>query len=128
MARVTVEDCFDKVGSRFELVIIASQRGKELNHGTPSLIQTEKVKKEKESIIALREIAAGLIDIEKIKSILVNSFLSRGILDVEISPQLPEIDEIFKSDTEAQSQEGLANDKSIASDQIYQDDETIEEE
>jgi len=56
MARITVEDCNKFVQNRFELILVAAQRGKELNHGAVALI--DNVKKDKEAIVALREIAA----------------------------------------------------------------------
>ena len=57
MARVTVEDCLDKVSSRFELVMLASQRAKQLLKGAKPLIQSNN----REIVIALREIAAGKV-------------------------------------------------------------------
>ena len=69
MARITIEDCNKFVENRFELVLVASQRGKELNHGAP--IKIDNVKKDKEAIVALREIAAGILDVENLKSALI---------------------------------------------------------
>lgn len=60
MARVTVEDCLEKVANRFDLVEIAAKRAHQLNAGShTSLLDGEG---DKSSVIALREIAAGLID------------------------------------------------------------------
>lgn len=63
MARLTVEDCLDKVGNRFELVLLASQRARQLALGAHPLIDAEK---DKPSVIALREIADGKISNENI--------------------------------------------------------------
>ena len=72
MARITVEDCNKFVPNRFELILVAAQRGKELNHGAVALI--ENVKKDKEAIVALREIAAGFLSIENLeRSIIAKS-------------------------------------------------------
>jgi DNA-directed RNA polymerase subunit omega len=60
MARVTVEDCLEQVNNRFELVLIASQRTRQIIKGSPSLLDVER--DNKEAVIALREIAAGLIE------------------------------------------------------------------
>ena len=57
MARITVEDCLDKVSSRFELVTLASKRAKQLFKGAKPLIQSNN----REIVIALREIAAGKV-------------------------------------------------------------------
>ena len=60
MARVTVEDCLDKVENRFKLVLIAAKRAHQLNSG--GYRTTLDVGKDKPTVLALREIEAGLID------------------------------------------------------------------
>ena len=60
MARVTVEDCLDKVENRFELVLVAAKRAHQLNSG--GFRTTLDVGKDKPTVLALREIEAGLID------------------------------------------------------------------
>ena len=60
MARVTVEDCLDKVENRFELVLIAAKRAHQLNSG--GYRTTLDAGKDKPTVLALREIEAGLID------------------------------------------------------------------
>ena len=57
MARITVEDCLGKIPSRFELVILASKRAKQLFKGARPLIETDNL----EIVTALREIAAGKV-------------------------------------------------------------------
>lgn len=59
MARVTVEDCLERVPSRFELVVLASKRAKQLLKGSRPLIET----RNKEVVSALREIAAGKVSV-----------------------------------------------------------------
>ena len=58
MARVTVEDCLDKVDNRFQLVLVATKRARQLANGVQPLIEWEN---DKPTIVALREIADGLI-------------------------------------------------------------------
>ena len=58
MARITIEDCTEKVPNRFHLVQMASIRAKQLKKGARSLVETED---NKEVVTALREIAAGYI-------------------------------------------------------------------
>jgi len=60
MARVTVEECLDKVENRFELVLVAAKRAHQLNSG--GYRSTLDVGKDKPTVLALREIEAGLID------------------------------------------------------------------
>jgi len=57
MARITVEDCLAKVPSRFELVVVAARRAKELLQGARPLVRSEN----KEVVTGLREIAAGKV-------------------------------------------------------------------
>jgi DNA-directed RNA polymerase subunit omega len=58
MARVTVEDCLEKVENRFALVVLASKRTKELKRGAPLLVRH---RDNREVVMGLREIAAGKI-------------------------------------------------------------------
>jgi DNA-directed RNA polymerase subunit omega len=58
MARVTVEDCLDYVDNRFDLVLLATKRARQLVHGVEPLLPWEN---DKPTVMALREIADGLI-------------------------------------------------------------------
>ena len=58
MARVTVEDCLDMVDNRFQLVLVATKRARQLANGAQALVDWEN---DKPTIVALREIAEGLI-------------------------------------------------------------------
>ncbi len=60
MARITVEDCIDKVGNRFELVLLATKRARQITRGATPLVDVEN---DKPTVIALREIAEGKIDL-----------------------------------------------------------------
>ena len=64
MARVTVEDCLDNVENRFELVMLATKRSRQLATGgkEPKLAWEN----DKPTVVALREIAAGLVDYDVI--------------------------------------------------------------
>ena len=65
MARVTVEDCLEHVDNRFELVMLASQRAREIAiRGVQPLVDWEN---DKPTVVALREIAAGLITQDTLK-------------------------------------------------------------
>lgn len=59
MARVTVEDCLEHVNNRFDLVLLASKRARQLVNGVDPLLPWEN---DKPTVVALREIAAGLVD------------------------------------------------------------------
>jgi DNA-directed RNA polymerase subunit omega len=65
MARVTVEDCIEKVTNRFDLILLAAQRARQISAGTPLTIDRDN---DKNPVVALREIAGGtvsLIELEK---------------------------------------------------------------
>jgi DNA-directed RNA polymerase subunit omega len=70
MARLTVEDCLDKVENRFELVLVAAKRARQLSMGADPLVELEN---DKPTVLALREIAENKID--------------RTVLDEEVIPQ-----------------------------------------
>ena len=59
MARITVEDCLDHVDNRFDLVLLATKRARQLVNGVDPLVPWEN---DKPTVVALREIAAGLVD------------------------------------------------------------------
>jgi DNA-directed RNA polymerase subunit omega len=64
MARITVEDCLDKVENRFELVMVASKRARQIAVGGKDALVPEDG--DKPTVLALREIAEGLINREQI--------------------------------------------------------------
>jgi DNA-directed RNA polymerase subunit omega len=59
MARVTVEDCLENVDNRFELVLVASKRARQLSKGADEFISRER---DKDTVVALREIAEGHVN------------------------------------------------------------------
>lgn len=59
MARVTVEDCLEHINNRFELVLAATRRARELASGAEPTVPWEN---DKPTVVALREIAEGLVD------------------------------------------------------------------
>jgi DNA-directed RNA polymerase subunit omega len=61
MARVTVEDCLDKIPNRFDLVVLAARRARDLTLGRAPFVEREN---DKPTVIALREIAEGKIDLD----------------------------------------------------------------
>lgn len=66
MARITVEDCLEVVDNRFELVLMATKRARQIAKGADSIVDPEH---DKPTVIALREIASRLVNIEMIDEI-----------------------------------------------------------
>jgi DNA-directed RNA polymerase subunit omega len=70
VARVTVEDCLEKVGNRFELIMVASKRARDISMGIEPLVEWEN---DKATVVALREIADSLITNDYLKETPMNS-------------------------------------------------------
>ena len=85
MARVTVEDCVLKVSNRFELVMLAAQRARNLGAGAPLTVDRDD---DKNPVIALREIADGTVELPELENSLI-----RGLQKV-IESEEPESDEL----------------------------------
>jgi DNA-directed RNA polymerase subunit omega len=64
MARITVEDCLDRIDNRFEMVLTATQRARQIANGAEPMVEEAN---DKPTVIALREIAEGLIDPESVQ-------------------------------------------------------------
>ncbi len=65
MARITVEDCLEKVDNQYDLVLLAKERTVQLNAGSPMLVEEDN---DKRTIISLREIGDGKIDIKEVEA------------------------------------------------------------
>jgi DNA-directed RNA polymerase subunit omega len=86
MARVTVEDCLAKVPNRFELVLMAARRARQIEQGAEPLVP---MGKEKPVVIALREIGEGKMDVERINEIQANMVVLRSqISEAEVRAEL----------------------------------------
>jgi DNA-directed RNA polymerase subunit omega len=88
MARVTVEDCMEFVDNRFDLVLLATKRARQLVNGVEPLLPWEN---DKPTVMALREIADGLISHRDVDEQLAEDelVLDEAIMDVDISPMEP---------------------------------------
>ena len=71
MARVTVEDCIDKVDSPYELVLVAKERATQLNSGVEPTLEKNN---DKNTVIALREIAEETLSSEQLKNDLIQEY------------------------------------------------------
>jgi DNA-directed RNA polymerase subunit omega len=95
MARVTVEDCVERIPNRFELVLLAAQRARNLSRGEELTVERDN---DKNPVVALREIADETIDLNKLEQDLVKS-LSRSPepepADEEVLDLIPTDQNIF---------------------------------
>ncbi|MDM8547473.1 DNA-directed RNA polymerase subunit omega [Candidatus Venteria ishoeyi] len=81
MARLTVEDCLDHVDNRFNLVLLASKRARQLSLGAKPLLDGEK---DKPSVLALREIAEGLVTFDLINKESSSAMLEDLVYDDDV--------------------------------------------
>lgn len=82
MARVTVEDCVDKVTNRFDLVLLAAQRAREISGGAELTVDRDR---DKNPVVALREIAEETVTPEELKEALVGT-LQKVRIDDDDTP------------------------------------------
>ena len=82
MARVTVEDCVDKIPNRFELVLMAGQRARQISGGAELLLDRDR---DKNPVVALREIAEQLVKPAELQEIMVAS-MQRVVVADEDAP------------------------------------------
>lgn len=117
MARVTVEDCLKNVKNRFELVIVAAKRARQLMRGKEPKVDWDN---DKPTVVALREIAAGLTNVHNVGSYDVQEETSFSIqtptetiiIEETISDETIEIEaEIEKEDEPAANPTSPAEDK-----------------
>ncbi len=92
MARVTVEDCVLKVPNRFNLVLLAAQRAREISSGGELTVERDN---DKNPVVALREVAEGSIDLDNVRQALISS------LQKHVETEEPEDDamELLAADT-----------------------------
>ena len=101
MARVTVEDCIEKVSNRFELILLAGQRSRQISNGGTVNIDREK---DKNPVISLREIAEEEIDLKNLECQLVGSLQKLNRLQ---QPSDDEILDVLNKKTENNQDEAV---------------------
>jgi len=80
MARITVEDCIDKFESRFELVLVAANRARKIHSGETPTVEKDN---DKNTVIALREIADETIPVDNLKEKLVEEYQAESMQSEE---------------------------------------------
>lgn len=118
MARVTVEDCIDKVNNRFELVLLASHRARMISQGAPLTVDRDR---DKNPVVALREIADETVVPDDLKEQLIHS------LQKQVETDEPEADTVpllanTAASASAAAAGGGADDASVQFDRMSEDD------
>jgi DNA-directed RNA polymerase subunit omega len=109
MARVTVEDCLEKIDNRFDLVMVAARRARQLQTGGKDPLVPDQ--KDKPTVLALREVAAGLV--------------GRSILDeVEVRKSSDEeLSELVQADALRKARQDLSIKEAMDADLIEEDED-----
>ena len=81
MARITVEDCVTRVPNRFELVMLAAQRARDVSAGAPLTVERDN---DKNPVVALREIAEGTVELDHLRYELIHGL--RRHVEIEDQP------------------------------------------
>jgi DNA-directed RNA polymerase subunit omega len=81
MARITVEDCVTQVPNRFELVMLAAQRARDVSAGAPLTVERDN---DKNPVVALREIAEGTVELDHLRYELIHGL--RRHVEIEDQP------------------------------------------
>ena len=95
MARITVEDCLEKVENQYDLVLLAKERTSQLNSGSEMLVEEDNDKK---TVIALREIAEGKVEVDELRK----STILRLRKEPDENVEEQETEEISSDDFEKQ--------------------------
>lgn len=96
MARVTVEDCVERVSNRFELVLLAAHRARAISNGSDVTVEADR---DKNPVIALREIADGNIPPDDLREGLIHSIQK----NVEVDEPEPDAAPLLASDRRPQT-------------------------
>jgi DNA-directed RNA polymerase subunit omega len=119
MARVTVEDCVLKIANRFELVMLAAQRARNLGAGAPLSVERDN---DKNPVIALREIAEGTVELKELEGGLI-----RGLQKV-VEIEEPEADDLDALAAQLALETGdVRMDEEMAADDLHLEDEELAE-
>lgn len=121
MARVTVEDCVQRIPNRFDLVMIAAQRGRNIGAGASLTVDRDN---DKNAVVALREIAEGTVDLKELENNLIQSL--QKVVEVEEPPE-EEMD-LLAIQRELRIEQGEPQvEEELAEDVLHVEGEDIEE-
>jgi len=116
MARITVEDCIDKFPSRFELVLVASNRARKLYSGENPTVEIDN---DKNTVIALREIAEETLTKEQLKDDLIAEYQTNTFGEDEDINEIEDNSDENQSEIEDNSDEDQSEIKDLHSDELH---------
>ena len=131
MARVTVEDCVVKVPNRFELVLVAAQRAREITAGAQLTLDRDD---DKNPVVALREIADDTVALDRLQDSLIRGMQKH--VEIDEPEETPELESNLFGAAEAlgvagmgqelEEEEEAAEDEELAEDMLSVEDENVE--
>lgn len=116
MARVTVEDCIDKVDNRFDLVLLASHRARQISQGQQITVERDN---DKNPVVALREIAEETLSPGDLKEDLIHSLQKHVEVD-EPEPEAPALPDQSEAAAEPAADQ-TAEEESVAFDRMSEE-------
>ncbi|MBV8775701.1 MAG: DNA-directed RNA polymerase subunit omega [Alphaproteobacteria bacterium] len=120
MARVTVEDCVLKVPNRFELVLVAAQRAREITAGAELTLDRDD---DKNPVVALREIADEAVPLDRLQDSLIRGMQKH--VEIDEPEEAPELESNLFGVAEALGVAGMGED--IEEDEVAEDEELAED-
>lgn len=112
MARVTVEDCIDKVDNRFDLVLLAGHRARQVSQGAEITVERDN---DKNPVVALREIAEETLSPGDLKEDLIHS------LQRHVEVDEPEADDLIETIAEVEAEEAVDAPEAVSFDRMSED-------
>ena len=127
MARVTVEDCVVKVPNRFELVLVAAQRAREITAGAPLTLDRDD---DKNPVVALREIADDTVQVDRLQDSLIRGMQKH--VEIDEPEETPELESNLFGVAEALGVAGMGEeleegDEAVEDEELAEDMLSIEE-
>jgi DNA-directed RNA polymerase subunit omega len=116
MARVTVEDCIEKVNNRFELVLLAAHRARMIASGSALTIDRDR---DKNPVVALREIAGATVQSEDLKEEFIHSLQKQVEVD---EPEADAVPMIASSSSSNRTEINQVDDSAVAFDRMSEED------
>ena len=124
MARVTVQDCIDKIPNRFDLVIAAAQRSREISNGMPIEVDRDN---DKNPVVSLREIASEVVDPQTLEERFIRSMQKNIIKEDKNSEDDISLEDEFAAYLNETKDETSYNDKIITNKNKLEDEGSFED-
>ena len=126
MARVTVEDCINKVPNRFDLVIAAAQRSREISNGIPIEVDRDN---DKNPVVSLREIASDAVDAESLQERFIRSMQKINPNETEEEEEVSKEDEFaaYINETTLSTENEIIASPSATQSNLRNEDEIFED-